>query len=79
MSNNQSAQEQFNQRYITASEIMETLGISRAGFLYARRSERLPEAPICVNHGRLLIWLRSEVEPILTIWKEELDARKSHN
>ena len=58
------AQSEFDRTYITASEVMQKVKISRAGLLYARRSGRLPQ-PIVVNGGRLLIWLREEMlEPI---------------
>lgn len=71
------AQTTFDDLYITASEIMETLGISRAAFLYARLRGKMPQAPIVVNKGRLLIWHRKEVQPIINSWKQEIDQRKS--
>ena len=58
------AQSEFDRTYITASEVMQKINISRAGLLFARRSGRVPQ-PIVVNGGRLLIWLREEMlEPM---------------
>lgn len=70
------AQKQFDLDFVTASEIMKGLGISRAGFLYGRRSGKLPTA-IVVNDGRLFIWKRKEVEEPLRQWKHEIDLRKA--
>jgi hypothetical protein len=79
MSNCPDVQKEFDKVYITASEIIETLRISRAAFMYARVSGRMPEAPIVVNKGRLLIWLRDEITPHIAAWKQEIESRKSHN
>lgn len=79
MSQHPNIQESFDSAYITASEIIETLSISRAAFMYARVSGRMPEAPIVVNKGRLLIWLREEIAPVIAAWKQEIDSRKSPN
>lgn len=68
-------QQQFDQEYMTSSEAMHFLGISRAGFLYGRRAQKLPD-PIVLNDGRLLIWKRQEVVPMLHQWKAAMDARK---
>ncbi len=69
------AQQHFDKTYVTASEIMSQLGISRAGFLYGRRAGKLPE-PIVVNDGRLLIWERARIELHLSAWKLSLNSRK---
>lgn len=69
-------QKVFDSTYITASEIMRQLGISRAAFLYGRRVHKLPEA-IVVNEGRLLVWKRQEVETPLQVWKIAIDNRKA--
>lgn len=76
MSNTQS---DFDKQYITSSEIIERLAISRAAFLYARIRGKMPPAPISVNKGRLLIWLRSDVEPLIVSWKQEIVDRKTNN
>ena len=68
-------QQVFDSQYVTASEIMKFLGISRAGFLYARRSGKLPD-PIVLNDGRVVMWKRDQVNTILQSWKETIEARK---
>jgi hypothetical protein len=76
-SNQKKIKEHFQSVYITSSEITERMGITRAGFLYARQRGKIPEAPIVVCNGRIFIWLRSEIEPIIKAWKQEIDNRKS--
>ena len=71
----QQAQELFDKTYITASEMMRYLNISRAGFLYGRRAGKVPE-PICLNDGRLFVWERAKVKDQLEIWKNAVTARK---
>lgn len=58
---------QFDKKYITASEIMQRLQLSRAALFYARQAGRLPGA-IVVNKGQIFIWDREQVEPILASW-----------
>lgn len=74
---NNSCQHKFDTKYITAAEITKELGISRAGFLYGRRSGKLPD-PIVASEGRLLMWERTpEVLAMVANWKEAITARKS--
>lgn len=61
--------ETFSKKYITSSEIMSFLDISRAGFLYGRRAGKIKVAPIVINDGRLLIWERALIQDDLTAWK----------
>lgn len=58
---NNFAQIRFNNAYITSTEIMQYLGVSRTTMLMARRSGKLPE-PIFLA-GQLYIWERT---PALT-------------
>jgi hypothetical protein len=71
------AQRAFDEKYITAGQIMRDLKISRAALLYARRCGKLPE-PIVVNEGRLFVWSREIVQAQLDAWKLELKARRGH-
>ena len=66
----------FQEKYITSSEIMSFLGISRAGFLYGRRSGKIKQQPIVVNDGRLFIWERATVQADVAAWKLEITERK---
>ena len=68
------AQEEFNERYITSTEIMQTLGITRTAMLAARRSAKLPD-PIDI-HGKIFIWERAPLQPYLAAWKMVLEVRR---
>jgi predicted DNA-binding transcriptional regulator AlpA len=68
-------QSEFDKKYITAHQIMKDLGISRTALFYAKSSGKLPESVI-LNDGRLYIWLREDIDPILKTWKEEINKRK---
>jgi hypothetical protein len=70
-------QQEFDKTYISAAEITKKLGISRAGFLYGRRSGKLPE-PIVASDGHLLMWKRTpEILAMVTSWKEAINSRKA--
>jgi hypothetical protein len=71
------AQTHFDKQYIAASEIMETLGVTRAALLYARRVGRLPNG-IVVSKGLLFVWEREKIQPHLDAWQKELLARRGH-
>jgi hypothetical protein len=69
------AQSHFNATYITSAQIIKELKISRAAFLYARRSGKLP-GEIVVNDGRLYLWEKEQIQAYLDAWKIILDARR---
>lgn len=69
------AQAEFDEKYITAAQLMKDMDISRAGLQYARQCGRLP-TPIVLNDGRLFIWLREEVKPFLDAWRLQLTSRR---
>jgi predicted DNA-binding transcriptional regulator AlpA len=71
----ETSQTKFDSEYITASEAMQFLGITRAAFLYGRRTGKVPE-PIVLNEGRLFMWKRAEINGPLRVWKEAIDLRK---
>ena len=73
-SNTNDAQREFNERYITSSEIMEKLGVTRTTILLARRTGKLPD-PIDIQ-GKIFVWERDKVSPYLDAWKIVLDARR---
>lgn len=68
------AQREFDERYITSSEIVETLGVTRTTILLARRTGKLPD-PIDIQ-GKIFIWERDKVKDYLAAWKVVLDARR---
>lgn len=68
------AQKKFDEQYITSSEIMQTLNVTRTSILSARRTKKLPD-PIDIQ-GKIFIWERDKVTPYLNAWKIILDARR---
>lgn len=68
------AQKKFDEQYITSSEIMKTLNVTRTSILSARRTKKLPD-PIDIQ-GKIFIWERDKVTPYLNAWKIILDARR---
>lgn len=71
----ESPQQRFDRTYITATQIMKDLGISRPALLHARRTGKLPGA-IEVNDGRLFIWEKESLQPYLSAWKLVLETRR---
>lgn len=72
---NTPAQERFDQMYITASEVMKELGVTRSNLFYARNTGKLPP-PIVANDGQLIIWERETVRPYLDAWKSAINYRR---
>lgn len=71
------AQREFDETYITGSEIMAKLDLTRASLMHARRTGKLPPA-IEVNEGRLFIWERATVQPYLDNWAQALKFRRGY-
>ena len=69
------AQEEFDETYITSSEIGKSLGVCRATIVQARKRGLLPD-PVVVNGAQIYIWKRQIVEPFLKAWKVNLAARR---
>ncbi len=67
-------QSEFNRRYITSSEICFRLAISRSSITSAIRRGKLPE-PIRIGEAQASLWVRDEVEPIVTEWKASFGLR----
>ena len=70
------AQTLFDKRYITASEIMRNLDITRSSVHIARTNGRLPDA-IDV-HGQTVVWERAAITPYLDAWKLMLETRRGY-
>ncbi len=73
----QSAQERFDELYISSSEIARELGIARTTLMQARKRGLLPD-PIIVNDGQVYLYEREKVRPNIDAWKIMLQVRK-HN
>ena len=71
------AQAKFDATYITSSEIMRNLDLTRASLMHARNTGKLPPA-IEVNDGRLFIWERQTVQPFIENWKQALKFRRGY-
>lgn len=69
------AQQEFDETYISSSEICAELGISRATLVHGRRRGLLPD-PIVVNSIQLYLWKRKEVRPYIDSWHLHLKARR---
>ena len=70
-----SAQQKFDETYISSSEICRQLGVSRAAIVNARRRGLLPD-PIVVNDIQLYLWERETVQPYLEAWHFMLRSRR---
>jgi len=69
------AQEHFDKTYITSTEIMREVGVSRTALLYARNRGLLPNS-IVVNDGMLFMWEREPLAKYIEAWKTVLQARR---
>lgn len=71
------AQQRFDETYITSTDLQRELGVSRAAVLYARKRGTLPE-PVVVNDGQLTMWERDTLKPYLDAWVADLNARRGY-
>lgn len=69
------AQEEFDQIWITSSEICRELGIDRSTIVQGRKRGLLPD-PVKVNGDQILLWKREDVRQNLDAWKLMLKARR---
>lgn len=69
------AQQRFDETYITATEISRQLSVSRPAVLKAKQRGYLPD-PVHVGDQHVTIWERATVEPYLKAWKHSLNCRK---
>lgn len=66
---------EFNEKYITSTEICKRLQIERATVTTARKRDFLPK-PIIVPGLGTFIWKREDIEPILAAWQLTLNSRR---
>lgn len=71
---NEVIQDEFNAKYITAKEIAETVGVSRAAVSTAITTERLPK-PFYVGTSTVQLWERDKIQPHLDSWKQSLEGK----
>jgi hypothetical protein len=75
-----SAQEEFDEKYISSTELCRELNVTRATLVNGRRRGALPE-PVRINRPNgdphVMLWLRDEVAPYVSAWKVELEAARA--
>lgn len=69
------AQQRFDELYITSTEVSQEMGVPRATVLYARRRGLLPD-PITINDKQIYLWERATVRPYMEAWKLSLACRR---
>lgn len=62
------AQEEFDRKYITSSEVALLLGVGRSTVHHARREGRLPNA-IMLPGQSMALWVRDDLQPHLAAWR----------
>ncbi len=70
-------QKEFDKKYITSSEIVAVMGVSRAAIVNARKRGILPE-PVIVRGTGSHIWIRDEITANLKAWKTALEVRRGN-
>lgn len=69
------AQQRFDELYITSTEIGEELNVPRPTVLYARRRGLLPNS-VAINDKQIYIWERAFIRPYIDAWKLTLASRR---
>lgn len=74
------AQEDFDAKYISSTEICRDLDVTRASIVNARTRGALPE-PVQVKRANgdphIMLWLREEAAPFIERWRLELEAGRA--
>lgn len=75
-----SAQEEFDKKYISSTEVCQELGVHRTTVLLALKTGRLPD-PVVLRRPngqpQILLWERAPLLPILADWKQQRAGRAS--
>jgi hypothetical protein len=69
------AEKKFRKDYITSTEIARCVGVSVVSVFNARKSGKLPGG---FSVGKAFVWERKPVEPLMQLWKMEIDKRREH-
>lgn len=69
------AQQRFDEKYITSAEICKVLDVGRTSVLQAKKRGLLPD-PVYVGDV-VCIWERAAVTPYLKAWRTVLGARRA--
>lgn len=76
-----SLQEEFDQKYISSTEVCSTLGIARATLFHGLRKGKLPPPIIIMRSGgtpHTQLWIRDQVVEPLARWKASIDKWKGN-
>ena len=71
-----SAQEKFDREYVTSTEIVKELDITRAALCNAVSRDLLPN-PIKINGGQMTVFERDKVSPYVEAWKTILQVKRA--
>lgn len=72
-----SAQETFDQKYVSSREILQRLKVTRPTISQARKRGLLPE-PIVINDTLIFLWERDVVEPFIAAWETILKVKRTN-
>ncbi len=71
------AQDRFNEKYVSSREILKRLGVTRPTISKARTRGLLPD-PIVIHDTLIFLWEREVVEPYIAAWELLLNAKRAH-
>jgi len=75
-----SAQKEFDEKYISSTEVCKQLGVHRTTVLLALRTGRLPD-PIILRRPngtpQILLWTREAIAPYFAEWSKARAERAS--
>ena len=69
------AEKKFREDYITSNEIASFVDVSLVSVFNARKSGKLPGG---FSVGKAFVWQRKPIEPLLQLWKTEIEKRREH-
>ncbi len=69
-----SVQQEFDELYITANEVMETVGVTRASAI-AMMNRHFP----CIKSGGALFWKRTaKLDEFVLLWSQRVELKQRH-
>lgn len=71
-----SAQKEFEDTYISATQVQQYMGVSRPAIFYRKKNGLLP-GEIKIPGVNVSLWKRAEIMPILDAWKQQMKERKA--
>lgn len=69
------AQDRFNDKYVSSREILKRLNVTRPTISKARSRGILPD-PIIIHDTLIYLWEREIVEPYIAAWELLLNAKR---